>query len=147
MPHSDEPSAADPREDQPAASACPAADQCQLDFDIDFFQRVLHRYPDYVDVLRCQGQLLTRKGLHERALEVDRRLVELRPEDGVAHYNLACSLALGQRAKEAIEELCRALESGYDDFDYLEADSDLDSLRNHPAYAALLRRYGIGGTS
>jgi adenylate cyclase len=147
MPHPDEPSSADPREDQPAAAACRPSDQSQLDFDIDFFQRVLHRYPDYVDVLRCQGQLLTRKGLHERALEVDRRLVELRPGDGVAHYNLACSLALGQRPKEAIDELYRALESGYDDFDYLEADSDLDSLRQQPAYADLLRRYGIGGAS
>jgi predicted Zn-dependent protease len=143
MPPSNDFPSASPREDQPAAGS----EQSQLDFDIEFFQRVLERQPDFVDVLRCQGQLLTRKGLHARALEVDRRLVELRPGDGVAHYNLACSLALGRRPGEAIAELERAFENGYDDFEYLEADSDLASIRDLPAYAELCRRYGIGEAS
>ena len=36
-----------------------------------------------------------------------------------------------------------ALEQGYDDFEYLENDGDLDSLRDDPAYVALMREYGI----
>ena len=105
MPGPNEFPSASSRKDQPSTHAARQPEQSQLDFEIEFFQRVLSRQPDFVDVLRCQGQLLTRKGLHARALEVDQRLVELRPKDGVAHYNLACSLALGRRPAEAIAEL------------------------------------------
>ncbi|MBI2827457.1 MAG: hypothetical protein HYX69_22510 [Planctomycetia bacterium] len=125
-----------------AAKAEPFPKQ-QLDFDVAFYGRILERQPDYVDVLRCQGELLSRKGLHELALAVDRRLAELLPADCIVRYNLACSLAMGGHRREAIAALRAALERGYDDFEYLDADSDLDALREDPAYRALLREYGI----
>jgi hypothetical protein len=117
----------------------------QLDFDIGFFGRILERNGDFVDVLRCQGALLSRKGLHALALAIDRRLAELLPNDGVVRYNLACSLASSGLPAEAIEALRMALLSGYDDFEYMEQDGDLDSLRKNPAYRALLREFDIAG--
>jgi tetratricopeptide (TPR) repeat protein len=128
----------------PAALLARLGDRSQLDFDIEFFGRVLDRSGDFVDVLRCQGQLLSRKGLHKQALKVDRRLVDLRPDDGVAHYNLACSLALLGHSREAVESLRRALHNGYIDYDYLETDRDLDTLRDDPEYVGLLQEFGIG---
>jgi hypothetical protein len=116
-------------------------DASQLDFEIDFFEAILAVEPEYVDVLRCQGELLTRKGLHARAVEVDRRLARLQPEDCVVHYNFACSLALGKQSREAIAQLRMAFEKGYEDFTYLETDSDLDNIRDEPEFKALLREY------
>lgn len=113
----------------------------QLDFEIEFFDAILSIEPEYVDVLRCQGELLTRKGLHDRAVDVDRRLARLQPDDCVVHYNFACSLALGNHAREALEELRKAFEKGYDDFTYLETDNDLDNIRDKPEFGALLREY------
>ncbi len=95
------------------------------------------------DVLRCQGELLSRKGLNDLALVVDRRLAKLLPADFVVRYNLACSLAVGGFRREAIAALRKALEQGYDDFEYLENDGDLDSLREDPTFHALLREFGI----
>lgn len=134
-----------PREEDAASGIDRLADRSQLDFDIEFFDRVLMRSPMYLDVLRCQAPLLSRKGLHDRALEIEQRLVSLRPHDGVAHYNLACRLALARRPQEAVLELRLALEHGYDDLDYLEADADLDTVREHPEYQELLRQYGVTG--
>jgi Flp pilus assembly protein TadD len=130
----------------PAALLSQLQQQNQLDFDIEFYGHILVRNGDYLDVLRCQGQLLSRKGLHKQALAIDRRLVELAPGDGVAHYNLGCSLALVGSSQEAIDALRQALIRGYNDFEYLEADRDLDSLRNNPAYQQLLREFGISKT-
>lgn len=140
----DEPTAPGASLPRPHSAADRLADQSQLDFDIEFFDQVLLRDPDFVDVLRCQGQLLSRKGLHVRAVEIDRRLVRLLPTDGIAHYNLACSLALSQRRREALHELRQALAHGYDDLEFLETDSDLDCLRDDPDYAELLRRHRRG---
>ncbi len=135
-------SAARPRGKRSTLSKMQA--QTQLDFDVDFFGRVLARDPDYVDVLRCQGELLTLRGEHQRALEIDRRLADLRPQDCIVRYNLACSLAIDRQTDEAVAQLRRAIEYGYDDFGFLECDRDLDNLREHPGFVALLKEYRIG---
>jgi tetratricopeptide (TPR) repeat protein len=143
MPSPDDPRPAKPTKKRSARNE--PFPKSQLDFDIGFFGRILERNGDFVDVLRCQGALLSRKGLHALALAVDRRLAQLLPDDGVVRYNLACSLASSGQTTEAIEALRTALESGYDDFEYMEQDSDLDPLRKHPAYRALLRDFDIAG--
>src|SRR5262249_33447938 len=66
-------------------------EQGQLDFEIDFFSRLLERDPYFVDALRAQANNLAVKGQHARALQLDRRLVRLLPDDAIAWYNLACS--------------------------------------------------------
>jgi adenylate cyclase len=116
--------------------------QTQSDFELEFYDHILERATDYVDVLKCQGELLTRKGLHKRGLVVDQRLAELRPHDCVVRYNLACSYALTGHKSEALASLRLALEAGYDDLAYLELDKDLESLRGEPAYQQLLDEFG-----
>lgn len=119
----------------------PYRKQTQAEFEIEFFDSILDRDPDYVDVLRCQGELLSRKGYHERALAVDRRLAKLVPYDGVVHYNLACSLARNGLDDECLASLRRALERGYDDFEYLDLDADFESMRNDPRFTALVDEF------
>ena len=52
------------------------ADQGQLDFELDFFGRILEHKPDYVDVLRVMGNNLTLKGHYTQGLVIDKRLVQ-----------------------------------------------------------------------
>jgi len=117
------------------------AEQSQLDFELDFFAGILERHPCYIDVLRAQGNNLTLKGRYAEGLQVDKRLVQLRPTDPLAHYNLACSYALLKRTDQAIKTLRRAVELGYRDFRYIREDRDLDSIRQDPRFRQLLREY------
>ena len=110
----------------------------QLDFDIEFFERILARKVDSIEVLRILAELVSKKGDLSRAVEYDKRLVDLQPDDFLARYNLACSLARAGRAEEAIDSLSRAVLLGYDDLDHMESDPDLESLRAHPDFQALL---------
>lgn len=115
----------------------------QAEFEVEFYERILDRHPNYVVVLRALGEQLARRRMYARSLEIDRRLVSLVPHDCVARYNLACSLAMQGAPRQAIEELGRAIEYGYDDFGHLEIDPDLESVRKLPAYRDLLRQYGL----
>ena len=115
------------------------AEQNQLDFELDFFCRILERHPDYVDVLRVQGNNLTLKGRYAEGLQLDRRLIQLRPADALAHYNLACSYALMKKVDPAIKALRKAIELGYCDFRYMREDRDLDAVRHDPRFRQLLR--------
>jgi tetratricopeptide (TPR) repeat protein len=124
-----------------SSSLARPADQSQLDFEIDFFGGILERMPDYVDVLRILGNNLTLKGRYMQGLQVDKRLVQLRPTDPLAHYNLACSYALLKRSDLALKTLRRAVELGYRDFRYLREDHDLDSIRHDPRFRQLLREF------
>jgi tetratricopeptide (TPR) repeat protein len=117
------------------------ADQNQADFELDFFAGILVRCPDYVDVLRIMGNLLTLKGRFAEGLQIDKRLVQLRPGDALAHYNLACSYALLKRPDQSLQTLRRAVELGYRDFRYMREDHDLASVRHDPRFRQLLREY------
>jgi len=117
------------------------SDQSQLDFEIEFFGGILDRKADYVDVLRVMGNHLTLKGRYAQGLAIDRRLVQLRPEDPLAHYNLACSYALLKRPDQALKTLRLAVELGYRDFRYMREDRDLETIRRDPRFRQLLREY------
>jgi tetratricopeptide (TPR) repeat protein len=118
-----------------------SSDQSQLDFEIEFYGGILERQPDFVDVLRVMGNNLTLKGRYAQGLQIDKRLVQLRPNDPLAHYNLACSYALLKRSEQALKILRRAVELGYRDFRYMREDHDLDSIRQDPRFRQLLREY------
>lgn len=102
---------------------------------------MLRKVPDYVDVLRVVGNLLSLKGRFAEGLLVDKRLVQLRKGDPLAYYNLACSYALLKKSDQAILTLRRALELGYSDFRYLREDQDLSTVRQDPRFRMLIKDY------
>lgn len=108
------------------------------EFEIRFFESVLSRDPAYTDVVEILGGLYTKHGRIADGLKMDRRLVKLQPRNATAHYNLACSLALSKRKSDALRSLRAAVELGYDDFDWMQQDPDLDPLKEHPSFVALL---------
>lgn len=116
-------------------------EQSQLEFELSFFGGVVERSPDYVDVLRILGNLLTLKGRYAEGLRIEQRLVRLRPDDALAHYNLACAYALANRHEQSLRTLRRAFELGYRDFRYVREDHDLASIRHDPRFRELLLEY------
>ena len=116
-------------------------------FEVTFFERVLARCPDHLGVLEALGHLYTRLGEHVKGLEVDERLVRLRPDRPVAHYNLACSLSLTGRLDEAFSELALAVRLGYCDFDHLERDPDLVAVREDQRYESFIAMIRAAGSA
>ena len=135
--HSGEP----PESDVASSTLVRPPDQSQLDFELDFFAKILDRHPNFVDVLRVHGNNLSLKGRYADGLAVDKRLAHLRPGDPLAYYNLACSYALIKKNDLALKTLRRSIELGYRDFRYMREDRDLDSLRNDPRFRQLLREF------
>ena len=116
-------------------------EQTQRDFEIEFLGRVLERDPFFVEAIRVQANNLAAKGEYTRAMQLDRRLVRLIPENSIAWYNLACSYAVLGMIDPAFSTLQRSLELGYRYLDRLRKDPDLKILRRDPRFVRLLRRY------
>ena len=117
------------------------ADRSQLDFEVDFFAKVLAAAPTFAEVLRVQAGNLTIKGRLQEGLAVDKQLVAARPADPTAHYNLACRYALLKQADLAFGSLRKAVELGYRDFRFMEQDRDLDSIRKDPRFRQLVKEF------
>jgi len=113
--------------------------QNQADFELEFYQSILKVNPDYVDVLRVLGNLLTLKGKYAEGLAIDKRLVRLRPADALAHYNLACSYSLLKRIEMSLKTLRLAIQLGYSDFRYMKEDTDHESIRHDPRFRQLIK--------
>ncbi len=109
-------------------------------FEISFFERLVKDNPNYVDALIPLAEVYTKAGFYEKGLQIDKRLAKLRKNDPIVHYNLACSLTLTGRKKEAIATLEKAIELGYSDFDHLRKDSDLKELRSDPRFKLLMTK-------
>lgn len=108
------------------------------EFEIRFYESVLRRNRDYTEVVEILGGLYTKQGRVADGLKMDRKLVKLQPDNATAHYNLACSLALSRRKADALRSLRHAIALGYRDFDWMQQDPDLEELKAHPAFLALL---------
>jgi len=109
-------------------------------WEIEFFRGIVENAPNHVDALINLGNLYTKHGDYAKGLEVDRRLVELRPDDAIVHYNLACSMSLVGDTEGAFAELKAAIDLGYNDLDYILSDGDLDSIRKDPRFSEFIDR-------
>ena len=109
-----------------------------LEFEISFYEKLLRAYPDFVDVLVPLGDAYTRRGLHDKGLQVDLRLTRLRNNDPLTWYNLACSYSLLKRLDESLDALRRSVELGYGDLTHLQNDPDLVNLRQSQKYRQFL---------
>jgi tetratricopeptide (TPR) repeat protein len=111
-----------------------------VDFTTWFLEGILEQNPNYVDCLMYLGNIYTATGRYKEGLKLDQRLVKLRPEDPVAHYNLACSYSLLENPDAAFKALEKAVALGYKDLDHMERDKDLNNLRQDDRYQVLIER-------
>ena len=98
-------------------------------FEITFFEGVLHHQPLFIEALHSLGDLYTKNGDYEKGLSIDKRLEILCPQDPIVLYNLACSYSLLKKVDQAYFFIKESVQSGYDDFDYMKEDKDLNNLR------------------
>jgi adenylate cyclase len=88
-------------------------------------------------------------GQRDRAKDWAARAQAIENEDPVSLYNLACVYGLLGEADASFDLLERAISNGRPFWkDWIENDSDLDGVRNHPRYAkviALLKQKSHGG--
>jgi hypothetical protein len=112
-------------------------EQRDLDTKIGFMEGVVKRDPAFVEALQILGDDYTRGGKFIAGLKVDEQLSQLRPEDPIVQYNLACSYSLTGNFNQAVATLERAIDLGYRDFKWLGQDPDLADLREHSLYKAI----------
>jgi tetratricopeptide (TPR) repeat protein len=102
-------------------------------------ERHLDFHPDDARALYMGASSLTDLGQRDRALEWTKRALAIDPDDPAVLYNVACCYAQLGETDQALDCFERATSIGEWLKAWAEHDSDLDPLRNHPRFQALLK--------
>ena len=79
-----------------------------------------------------------RNDRYAEAAAAFRRAADEGYRPATSYYNAACSWALLGDANQAMAELERAIDAGWDDFDHIADDSDFDPIRGDARFRAVL---------
>jgi len=83
---------------------------------------------------------LYKTGEYAEAADRGRVLVEAHPQYAGLFYNLACCESLAGRTTDAVDHLRRAITMSKRFRAYAQGDSDLDAIRDEPAFKELIGR-------
>jgi serine/threonine protein kinase/tetratricopeptide (TPR) repeat protein len=103
-------------------------------------EKHLELHPDDARALYLGACALGRLGERTRSLEWAERALAIDPEDCGILYNVACTYALQGKTEEAIDCLEHAMARALWYKRWALHDSDLNSLRAHPRFQALMER-------
>ncbi|WP_372805980.1 tetratricopeptide repeat protein [Pontiella sp.] len=106
--------------------------------ELAFLQKVSERLPEDVEILQALADLYTRTGKYQEGLVIDLKLSHQLPHDNLVWYNLGCSYSLTNRPDDAFEALSKAVDLGYNDYDWMKTDPDLNNLHADPRFESLL---------
>jgi serine/threonine protein kinase/Flp pilus assembly protein TadD len=101
-------------------------------------ERHLNLNPDDARALSLCGSALIQLGEKKKAMEWVKRAVSIDEYDPTIIYSLACALAMGGETDEAIKYLEESVRAGFAHKEWIQQDSDLESIRDHPRFKALL---------
>jgi serine/threonine protein kinase/Flp pilus assembly protein TadD len=107
---------------------------------LQLVDRHLELNPEDSRALSLGAVSAAQQGQQERGLEWARRALVIDPEDSGMLYNMACFFAVQGEHDEAISCLEKAVQLGFGLRDWIENDTDLESLHSDPRYQAVLQR-------
>ena len=96
--------------------------------------------PDDARALNIGATIWSNLGETEKALDWAKRSLSIDPEDPQLLYNVACVYAIEGMKEESLQCLEHAIDKGYGHREWVEHDSDLNSLRSDKRFQALLDR-------
>jgi serine/threonine protein kinase/Flp pilus assembly protein TadD len=116
-----------------------SAERCHR-LALERIDRWLELYPNDTRATYLGAIAAIRLGHRTRGLEMLERAASMDPDDPATLYNIACGYAVLGEAERAIDCLERCYQMGFAHQDWIRHDADLDSLRSHPRFLALLAR-------
>jgi len=105
---------------------------------IEIIEKHLELNPDDARALYFGANALAKLGNREKALDWLGRSRAVDPEDSAVLYNVGCVYALLGETDQALDCLEQAVVHGYAHKEWIEHDSDLDSLRQSPRFRKLV---------
>ncbi|MGH7604228.1 MAG: protein kinase domain-containing protein [Gemmatimonadaceae bacterium] len=121
-----------------AAMGMPAEANAARRRALKLIEERLDLNPDDVRAYNLGATTLVKLGNIPRAIEFAAKSLSIEPEDPLVLFNVACVYALIDKRQEALAHLERSVMNGFGHKESMVSDSDLDSIRRTPWFAAIM---------
>jgi len=106
---------------------------------LDVVRKHLDLNPDDARALYLGAGVLIRADEPEEALQWVERAVSIDPHETQVLYNAACIYSLLGKIEEALDYFEKTIEAGWASREWIDTDSDLDPIRDHPRFQKALK--------
>jgi protein O-mannosyl-transferase len=108
---------------------------------IEVYQNGLAQIPENTDLLSglAYSQLALQK--YSEAENTFQKALKINPQDNRYYYNFVCLYSIQNQSDKALNWLEQALQKGFDNFEHIKTDTDLDNIRNLPQFKKLIEKY------
>ena len=110
--------------------------------ELEVYPRYLARYPEDPRAHIFYAVALARAGRNKEGKREAAKATELNPSDPLMLYNTACFYAKIGEKRLALDSLKNSILAGFEYYEWIRHDPDLDSIRNEPEYIALIEKKG-----
>ncbi len=104
-----------------------------------FYEHYLEQHPDDGRARIFYAQLLNLVGNTEDAKRETKMALELSPNDNVMLYNAACIYSRMNEKGLAIDTIRNIISSGFEHYDWIRRDPDLENIREEKEFIELLK--------
>ena len=104
-----------------------------------YYDHYLEQNPDDGRARIFYAQLLNLSGKNEDAKRETKMALELSPNDNVMLYNAACVYARMNEKTLAIDTLRNIVAMGFEHYDWIKRDPDLENIREEKDYVELMK--------
>jgi adenylate cyclase len=101
-------------------------------------EKHLQLNPDDARSLYLGAGALVKLGESDKAINWCERAIAIDPNDPSVLYNVSCSYSLLGKIDKALDYFERSIDSGLTAKEWIETDSDLDSIRNKPRFKKIM---------
>ena len=106
---------------------------------LETISKHLIKHPDDARGHLFYATSLAQKGNSDKARDEAKKALEINPTDPLMHYNASCFYSQMDDKKLAIESLKNAFAAGYQDYEWVKRDSDLENIRQEPEFIELMK--------
>jgi tetratricopeptide (TPR) repeat protein len=114
-----------------------------LDNAIAEFSNAITKDPNYAEAYsnRAVAYMLQKK--NNKALDDLKKAKEIKPDSATIRYNLASVHSLMGNTDYGLDELDAALSKGFNDYDSLRKDPDINNLRKSKEFQKILEKHKV----
>jgi tetratricopeptide (TPR) repeat protein len=110
-----------------------------LDRAIAAYENALALQPEFVGARNNLALACIAGRRYDQALTTLKKLTELDPENAGNYYNIAVVYALKNDVPQSISWLKKAISRGYENWELIKTDKDLDNIRGSEEYQELVK--------
>ncbi len=107
------------------------------------FTNAINKDPNYAEAYSNRAVAYMLQGKNNKALDDLKKAKELKPDSATIRYNLASVHSLMGNTDYGLDELDEALAKGFNDYDSLRKDPDINNLRKSREFKKILEKHKV----